>query len=107
MSENLGPIVYGGGDHEVFLGKDYNNVRNYSEAVAADIDSEVKQIISTCYKKCEDIIKDNIDKLTCVAEYLIVNEKADGQTFEKLMKGEPCTEAQSEAIAEDVSDEIE
>ncbi len=106
MSESLGPIVYGGGDHEVFLGKDYNNVRNYSEAVAADIDSEVKQIISSCYKKCEDIIKGNIDKLTCVAEYLIVNEKADGPVFEKLMKGELCNNAESaEAAEENISSE--
>ena len=107
MSESLGPIVYGGGDHEVFLGKDYNNVRNYSEAVAADIDSEVKEIISSCYKKCEDIIKGNIDKLTCVAEYLIVNEKTDGQTFEKLMKGELCNEAESDDVAEEVTKENE
>ena len=99
MSKNLGPIVYGGGDHEVFLGKDYSSVRNYSEAVAADIDSEVKDIISSCYNKCEDIIRANIDKLTCVAEYLIVNEKADGKVFEKLMNGELCSE--SEKISEE------
>ena len=99
MSENLGPIVYGGGDHEVFLGKDYSSVRNYSEAVAADIDGEVKSIISSCYKKCEDIIKGNIDKLTCVAEYLIVNEKADGTVFEKLMKGELCDKEEPEEAA--------
>ncbi len=99
MSENLGPIVYGGGDHEVFLGKDYSSVRNYSEAVAADIDGEVKSIISSCYKKCEDIIKGNIDKLTCVAEYLIVNEKADGTVFEKLMKGELCDKEEPEEEA--------
>ena len=88
MSETLGPIVYGGGDHEVFLGKDYSSVRNYSESVAADIDAEVKKIISACYNRCDKIITDNMDKLTSVAEYLIVNEKADGITFEKLMKNE-------------------
>ncbi len=88
MSENLGPIVYGGGDHEVFLGKDYSSVRNYSEAIAADIDAEVKNIISASYDRCHEIIKGNIDKLTTVAEYLIVNEKIDGEGFEKLMRGE-------------------
>ena len=96
MSENLGPIVYGGGDHEVFLGKDYNSVRNYSEAVAADIDDEVRKIISDCYERCANIISENIDKLTCVAEYLIVNEKADAETFEKLMKGEISDEPASD-----------
>lgn len=94
MSEQLGPIVYGSGDHEVFLGKDYSSVRNYSESVAADIDTEVKKIIADSYNRCVDIIKNNIDKLTCVAEYLIVNEKADAETFEKLMKGE-CEGAQT------------
>ncbi len=86
MSENLGPIVYGSGDHEVFLGKDYSNVRNYSEDVAAKIDVEVQSIISSAYNRCVDIIKNNIDKLSCVAEYLIVNEKVDGTTFDNLMK---------------------
>ena len=100
MSENLGPIVYGGGDHEVFLGKDYSSVRNYSEAVAADIDEEVKKIISDSYNRCSDIISENIDKLTCVAEYLIVNEKADAETFEKLMKGESLSGAEQEAKLE-------
>lgn len=97
MSESLGPIVYGGGDHEVFLGKDYGSVRNYSEAVASDIDREVKQIISDCYDRCAAIISDNMDKLAAVAEYLIVNEKADAVTFEKLMKGESLAEVTEEA----------
>ena len=101
MSESLGPIVYGGGDHEVFLGKDYGSVRNYSESVASDIDCEVKKIISDCYDRCASIISENIDKLTCVAEYLIVNEKVDGATFEKLMKGDNIAGANAEVIAED------
>lgn len=105
MSESLGPIVYGSGDHEVFLGKDYSSVRNYSEAVAADIDVEVKNIISTSYDRCLEIIKGNIDKLTTVAEYLIVNEKIDGNGFEKLMNGEALTdETVTEIVAEEASD---
>ncbi len=85
MSESLGPVVYGGGDHEVFLGKDYSSVRNYSEAVAADIDVEVKNLISSCYDRCMEIINTNIEKLTVVAEYLIVHEKVDGAKFAQLM----------------------
>ena len=103
MSDYLGPIVYGGGDHEVFLGKDYSSVRNYSEAVAADIDAEVKKIISASYDRCHEIIRQNIDSLTIVAEYLIVNEKIDGVMFEKLMKGEEPAEekADNSSAAED------
>ncbi len=106
MSENLGPIVYGSGDHEVFLGKDYSSVRNYSESVAADIDVEVRNIIASSYNRCVEIIKSNIDKLTAVAEYLIENEKADGETFEKLMKGELLSEA-SVVEENDTPDEIQ
>ena len=92
MSDTLGPIMFGSGDHEVFLGRDYNNMRNYSEAVASDIDGEIKKIITYCYDKCKEIIESNRDKLDVVAEYLMVNEKVDGTTFEKLMKGEIVAE---------------
>ncbi len=88
MSDTLGPIMYGSGDKEVFLGKDYGSVRNYSEAVAADIDSEVKSIVDGAYNKCLEIIEGNLDKLTVVAEYLIKKEKMDGETFRLLMTGE-------------------
>ncbi len=88
MSDTLGPIMFGTGDHEVFLGKDYNNVRNYSEAVAAQIDEEIKKIITYCYDKCKELIITHRDQLDTVAEYLFVNEKVDGATFDKLMKGE-------------------
>ena len=108
MSDYLGPIVYGGGDHEVFLGKDYSSVRNYSEAVAADIDAEVKKIISASYDRCHEIIRQNIDSLTIVAEYLIVNEKIDGVMFEKLMKGEePAEEKADNSSAAEESDSAE
>ncbi len=88
MSDELGPIMYGSSNHEVFLGKDYSNVRNYSEQIASDIDAEVKKIILNSYDRCHDIIEGNLDKLTVVAEYLIINEKIDGDTFIKLMNGE-------------------
>ncbi len=88
MSDTLGPIMFGTGDHEVFLGKDYNNVRNYSEAVAAQIDEEIKKIITYCYDKCKELIISNRDKLDVIAEYLFEHEKMDGETFAKLMNGE-------------------
>ena len=101
MSDTLGHIVYGSGDHEVFLGKDYSSVRNYSESVAADIDVEVRNIIASSYNRCVDIIKGNIDKLTAVAEYLIEHEKADGETFEKIMNGEISNDSSVETVIED------
>jgi cell division protease FtsH len=92
FSEKLGAIAYSSSDSdEIFLGKDYGHTKNYSEAIAADIDEEVKSIIDTAYKKCADILTANMDMLHKLAAYLIENEKIDGDDFEKLMKGQPLT----------------
>lgn len=88
MSTNLGPISFGSGSHEVFLGRDYGNTRNYSETIATDIDKEVNTIITKEYDRCYSIIEKHLDKLHDVAQYLIVFEKIDGELFSKLMSGE-------------------
>ena len=88
FSEKLGTVVYGSDNDEVFLGKDYGHTRNYSEAVASEIDAEIKNIITNAYQECEVILTANMDKLHELAEYLIRYEKIDGDDFEKLMKGE-------------------
>ena len=73
---------------EVFLGKDYNTVRNYSEEIAKDIDEEIKKIVSFGYKRCEELLTIHMDKLHVLANYLIENEKIDGECFLKLMNDE-------------------
>jgi cell division protease FtsH len=88
FSEKLGPIVYGHENPEVFLGRDYSQGRNYSENVAAEIDSEIRRIIETGYEKAKDILTVNMAQLHVVANYLLEKEKIDGEDFEKLMKGE-------------------
>lgn len=88
FSKKLGTVVYGSDNDEVFLGKDYGHTRNYSEAVAAQIDEEVKFIIEKAYSDCAEILKNNVDKLHLLAKYLLKFEKIDGSDFEKLMKGE-------------------
>ena len=87
MSDELGPIAFGTGHDEVFLGRDYSNVRNYSETVAAKIDYIVGKIITDAYKRCEEILTTHSDKLTEVAEYLIKNEKIGEKDFADLMAG--------------------
>ncbi len=106
MSDTLGPIMFGTGDHEVFMGRDYNNVRNYSEVVAAEIDKEIKNIITSCYDRCKDILVNHRDKLDIVAEYLFVHEKIDGKAFEKLMKGETADNSDNGPEAESVPEAI-
>lgn len=88
FSDNLGPVVYGQGEHEVFLGRDYSSTPSYSENVAAEIDSEIRSIIEDAFEDCEEILKTHADKLEIIAQYLMKYEKIDGEDFEKLMKGE-------------------
>ncbi len=84
MSERLGPIVYGSGHDEVFLGRDFAQSRNYSENVAAQIDEEIKSIIDSAYEKAKDILTENMPKLHEVAQALINTEKLDAKSFEAI-----------------------
>ena len=88
FSDNLGPVVYGQGDHEVFLGRDYTNTPSYSDNVAAEIDNEIRTLIESAFTDAEKILNEHMDKLHVVAKYLMKYEKVDGSTFEKLMNGE-------------------
>ena len=115
MSEELGPIAFGTGHDEVFLGRDYSNVRNYSEHVASKIDDVVKNIITDAYNRCESILKEHSDQLEEVAEYLIKNEKIGEKDFAALMEGkfremnadvvEPEISSVAEVAEEDISAE--
>lgn len=87
FSDNLGPVVYGQGDHEVFLGRDYTNTPSYSDNVAAEIDNEIRTLIESAFTDAEKILNEHMDKLHVVAKYLMKYEKVDGATFEKLMNG--------------------
>lgn len=102
MSDTLGPITFGSGHDEVFLGKDYGMVRNYSEEIAKEIDEEVNRIIMTAFKRCETLLKEHSDSLEALAQYLIKYEKINGTDFAKLMKGELSV---SEASPEDKAGE--
>lgn len=88
FSDNLGPVVYGQGEHEVFLGRDYTNTPSYSDNVAAEIDNEIRTLVESAFNDAEKILKEHMDKLHLIAKYLMKNEKIDGVNFEKLMKGE-------------------
>ena len=86
MSDVLGPISFGEGEgHQVFLGRDFNQQRNYSEEVASEIDKEVRKYIEEAYEACRKIITDNIDKLHLIAQALIERETLDAEQLEELM----------------------
>ncbi len=92
MSDKLGPIVYGSGHEEVFLGRDFNSTPNYSEKVAAEIDSEIRRIIDEAYTKATESITANRDKVERIADFLIKNETMTEEQFVAVMEGEPTDE---------------
>ena len=87
MCERLGTVSYLGGG-EVFIGRDYQSTKSYSEKFAGTIDDEVKLLIDRAYQDCEKILKDNADKITQVTEYLLAHETMSGSQFRACMEGE-------------------
>ena len=102
FSDKLGPIMYGGDDNEVFIGRDYGQTRSYSENVAAEIDDEIHSLILECFERAKDILRSHEDKLTKIAEKLLETEKIEGAEFAELMKD--CEETPSIAEFTDISD---
>ncbi len=90
MSDRLGPIVFGTGHDEVFLGKDYASQRNYSEEVASLIDEEIHSIITAAYDRSKKILTENMDKLNLIVDYLVENEVMDEEQF-ALVFTDGCT----------------
>ncbi|MGI6072474.1 MAG: ATP-dependent zinc metalloprotease FtsH [Lachnospiraceae bacterium] len=89
MSDKLGPIDYAPSDsEEVFIGRDWGQAKPYSEAIAAQIDEEVKEIMDRCYQEAKDIIIANRDILEACAELLLRKEKIMREEFEGLFRRE-------------------
>ena len=94
MSDKLKNMVFGGGN-EVFLGRDYGHVQNYSDKVAALIDEEVQHIIDEAYVAVLALLKDKISILNAVANRLLEKEKIEGDEFERIFVGESLPESVS------------
>ena len=92
MSDELGPITFGTGTGEVFLGKDFSNTRNYSETVAAKIDAEIHSFVNKGYEMAETIINEHMNEMHFIADYLVANEVMDGDQFLAVFDGEPSFE---------------
>ena len=100
MSDRLGAINYQTDSEEVFIGRSMGHTRPYSEAVAAQIDEEVKRIIDGGYHRCEEILQQYSAEMHRVAAYLLQNETMDGETFREMLedtgKAEPVSGAAEE-----------
>ncbi|MBR6917295.1 MAG: hypothetical protein IKN38_03845, partial [Clostridia bacterium] len=100
MSDELGPIMFGTGQSEVFLGRDFSSGRNYSEEIASKIDSEIHKIIKGAYDNAIRILNENIEKLHFIAGYLLKCEVMDGDQFKRVMEGDVTYEELDEMVAE-------
>jgi len=87
MSEKLGPLSFGQGEHEIFLGKDISQRRDFSEETARVIDAEVHDIIMRNYERTKQIIQEKREKLIAIAEALLVRETLDARDVILLMDG--------------------
>ncbi|MDY4490232.1 MAG: ATP-dependent zinc metalloprotease FtsH [Candidatus Faecousia sp.] len=92
MCERLGTVSYLDGG-EVFIGRDYQTTKSYSEKVAGAIDEEVKSLIDRAYDHCRKILTDHADKLQQLSDYLLANESISGEQFARLMEGKELGEA--------------
>lgn len=102
MSEKLGTVLYGNehSSDEVFLGRDFNSDKNYSEKTAAEIDDEIRRIIEDAYKDAKAMLEEHMDRLHFVAQYLLGHESMDGDQFAAAMKDDATVEELEQIAAE-------
>jgi len=87
MSEKLGPMTFGWKEELVFLGKEIGEQRDYSEAVAHEIDMEVRRLIEEAYSRAKEILISHRDKLEAIAQRLIEEETLEGDELKALLAG--------------------
>ena len=100
MSDELGPIMFGTGQSEVFLGRDFSTGRNYSEEIASKIDSEIHRIVSSAYEDALRLLSEHVDKLHFIAGYLLRSETMDGEQFKRAMEEEVTYEDLDAMVAD-------
>ena len=97
MCENLGTVSYIGGD-EIFVGRDYQVTKSYSEKFAGTIDEEVKALMDRAYDRCAQILKENEAKIMEIVEFLLEHETMSGAQFRACMEGKPIPEEGSTMV---------
>ena len=97
MSERIGTVSYAG-DDEIFVGRDYEKTKSYSERTAGDIDAEVKAIMDEAYAKCTQILTEHGDKLDEVSAFLLENEHMSRPQFLACMEGKDIPGATEDSL---------
>ena len=106
MCERLGTVSYLGGG-EVFIGRDYQTTKSYSESVAGTIDEEVKILIDKAYAHCTEILKNDTEKLNAVVDFLMEHENMTGAQFAACMEGQEIAESSATALFDDFAETAE
>ena len=104
MCEKLGTVSYTGGD-ELFIGRDYQSTKSYSEKVAGTIDDEVKILIDRAYDHCRKILEADADKLHQVVEFLLANESMTGAQFADCMEGKEVRQSGETTLFQEFTEE--
>ncbi len=94
MSERLGPVTLGRKAGPIFLGRDIVEDRNYSEAVASEIDKEVRRIVEECYQRAKKLLQENRHLLDAISNRLLEQETIDGEELDELLKSMEVVVAQ-------------
>ncbi len=97
MCEKLGTVSYLDGG-EVFIGRDYQTTKSYSEKVAATIDDEVKALVDKAYAHCKQILSDNAERVQRVVDYLLEHENMTGAQFTACMEGNEIGESSATSL---------
>ena len=97
MSEALGAVCYLDGG-EVFIGRDYQNTKSYSEKHAATIDDEIKNLIDKAYSHCRKLLSDNAEKMQGLCDYLLEHESMTGEQFAAFMEGREIGEGSATSM---------
>src|SRR5258705_4992672 len=97
MSDKLGPLTFGKNEEHIFLGREVVRQKDYSEATALLIDSEIKRIVMDAASRAKQILQDNIEKLHALARALLERETLDGEEIARILRTRPFQEAASPA----------
>ena len=104
MCESLGTVSYIN-DNEIFVGRDYEKTKSYSEKVAGSIDDDVKALIDRAYRHCEELLKKDAEKLEKIVQFLLENETMSGVQFAQCMKDEEISQDSGTSIFDSFSEE--
>ena len=89
MSEKLGPVSFGKKDEQIFLGREMAMHKNFSEATAVEIDTEIRRIVDQNYARVKELLTDNVEILHRISHALVEKENLTGAEVDEIIKNEP------------------